>query len=105
MGGVRLVNANVIVGEVSTTVNVNVLVAVWPRPSSTVNVIVAAPVCTAAGVTVTVRSAPLPPNTMLASGTNAGLDEAAVTVNASTDVSASPTVNGRADVGVFSFVA
>ena len=39
-------------------------------PSLTVTVIVAVPVCPTAGVTVTVRFAPLPPKTMLAGGTN-----------------------------------
>ena len=37
-------------------------------PSLTVSVIVAVPVCPAAGVNVTVRFAPLPPKTMFASG-------------------------------------
>ena len=49
-------------------------------PSLTVTVIVAVPLWFAAGVTVTVRLAPLPPKTMFASGTSVWFDEVAVTV-------------------------
>src|SRR3954462_3019571 len=44
-------------------------------PSLTVTVIVDAPVCPDAGVTVTVRLAPLPPKTIFAVGTKVGFDE------------------------------
>ena len=49
-------------------------------PSLTVTVIVVVPVCPAAGVSVTVRLAPLPPKTMFAFGTSAGLVELPLTV-------------------------
>ena len=74
------------------------------RPSLTVRVIVAEPLAFAAGVTVTVRSAPLPPRTTFASGTSAWLLLVAVTVNAVADVSASPTVNASAPVVVSSLM-
>lgn len=45
-------------------------------PSLTVSVRVAVPVCMNAGVTVTVRFAPLPPMTMLLSGTSWVLEDA-----------------------------
>ena len=51
------------------TVNTNVSVEL-AVPSLTVSVIVALPFWLLAGVTVTVRLAPLPPSTMFASGTN-----------------------------------
>ena len=51
-------------------------------PSLTVSVMVAVPLWFAAGVTVTVRAAPLPPRTMFASGTSVWFDEVAVTVEA-----------------------
>ena len=50
------------------------------RPSLTVSVMVAVPVCPAAGVIVTVRLAPVPPNTMLALGTRVRFDELLLTV-------------------------
>ena len=62
------------------TVMTNVSTAV-SAPSLTVSVIVAVPDWFAAGVTVTVRLAPLPPSTTLASGTSAVLDDARVTVS------------------------
>ena len=74
------------------------------RPSLTVIVIVELPVCPAAGVTVTVRLAPLPPNTMLATGTSAELEELALNVRLFTGVSVSFTVNGIAAVAVFTVV-
>jgi len=84
------------------TVSTNVSTAEPPSPSVTVTVIVAVPNWLAAGVTVTVRSAPLPPNTMLAFGTNVVLDELPVRTKSATGVSASPTVNDSAAVLVSS---
>ena len=72
-------------------VNLNVSVSVF-APSLTVTVIVADPLWFAAGVTVTVRFAPLPPNTMFAFGTRVVLLEVPVRVRLSTGVSTSPTV-------------
>jgi hypothetical protein len=87
----------------AVTVSTNVSVAV-NVPSLTVTVIVAVPLKFVAGVTVTVRLAPEPPNTMLAFGTNVvSLDEP-LTVSDATAVSASPTVNESALVAVSSFV-
>jgi len=65
---------------------------VWGATVLTVTVMVAVPVCPAAGVTVTVRLAPLPPNAMLAFGTRVGLEELPLTVKLAAAVSASPTV-------------
>ena len=65
------------VGEPGFTVTKK-LVLVLLGPSFTVTVIVAAPVCPAAGVTVTVRLAPLPPNTIFRLGISPGLDDAAL---------------------------
>src|SRR5688572_25529806 len=56
------------------------------------------------GVIVTVRFAPLPPKTMLASGTNGALLEVPVTVKVATGLSGSAMVNAMAPVGVFSGV-
>src|SRR2546426_11256450 len=95
----------VIVGGVFTavTVSTNVSLALF-TPSLTVTVIVAVPVCPAAGVTVTVRFDPDPPKTMLLVGTSVGLDEPLLNVRLPTGVSASPIVNGIAAVGVFTVV-
>ena len=70
-------------------------------PSLTDTVIVAVPVPSAAGVTVTVRLAPLPPNTMFAFGTRAVFDELPDTVRLPAGVSRSPTVKASAAVLVF----
>src|ERR1044071_5545316 len=56
------------------------LVLVLAVPSLTVNVIVAVPFWFAAGVTVTVRLDPLPPNTMFAVGIRVGLEEVPLNV-------------------------
>ena len=66
--------------------------------------IVAVPDWFAAGVIVTVRFAPLPPNTMLAVGTSAVFDEPPVIVSDAAAVSMSPTVKLIAPVAVSSFV-
>src|SRR4029453_1038096 len=68
-------------------------------------VIKAVPFWFAAGVTVTVRLAPLTANTMLALGTRVGLDDVPLTIKLPTAVSASPTVKGIAPVAVSSLVA
>ncbi len=86
------------------TIKSNVSVAVPPFPSETNNVMVVVPVALAAGVSVTVRLAPLPPSTMLAFGTRAGLLEVAVTVKDAAAVSRSPTVKAMAPVAVSSVV-
>src|SRR4051794_33784114 len=93
------------VGGVFTwlTVSTKVSLALF-TPSLTVMVIVAVPVWPEAGVTVTLRLAPLPPNTMLLVGTNMRFDELAVRVRLPTGVSASLIVNGKAAVAVFTVV-
>ena len=60
---------------------------------TTVSVIWAVPVCPAAGVIVTVRLLPLPPNTTLALGISVVLLDCFETVSKPTAVSSSPTVN------------
>ena len=67
-------------------------------PSETVTVTVAAPLRLATGVAMTVRLAPLPPNTRLASGSKLGLLEAALTVRSAALLSTSPMVNAIAPV-------
>src|SRR3954466_3413281 len=93
------------VGAVFTplTVNKNWELAVEP-PSLTVTVMVAVPVWPLAGVTVTVRLAPLPPKIILALGTSVVLDELPARVRLASGVSASLIVNGMAAVGVFAVV-
>src|SRR5205823_12790233 len=59
----------------------------------TVRVMVAVPVCPAAGVTVTVRPAPEPPMVTFPFGTIAGFDDWTLTTRLPAAVSASPTVN------------
>ena len=86
------------------TVNTKLLVAV-SVPSLTVIVMVEEPLRPGAGVMTALRPAPLPPKTILATGTSAASDEVADKVNAFGEVSASPTVNAIGAVGVSSFVA
>ena len=62
------------------TVSVNDVALVF-EPSLTVTVTVARPEALAAGFTAMVRSAPLPPSTMLAVGSSVVFDEVAVTVS------------------------
>ena len=94
-----------IVGASLTALTVSrKLLLVVACPSLTVTVIVAVPLAFAAGVTVTVRSAPLPPRTMLESGTSASSLLVAVTVSAVAAVSASPTVKAIAPVAVSSSI-
>ena len=73
-------------------------------PSPTVMVMVAVPLSSAAGVITTLRPLPLPPKTMLPSGTNVVFDDVAESVRPLGWVSASPIVKAMGDVGVFSFV-
>ncbi len=80
------------------TVSRNVSTAEPLFASVTVTVIVAVPNAFASGVTVTVRFAPLPPNTMFALGTRAVFDELPVTTRSAAAVSMSPTVNANAPV-------
>jgi len=81
------------------TVSANPVLAL-KAPSLTVTVIVAVPVCPAAGVSVTVRLLPLPSNTIPLCGTSVGLDELPLNVRLPTGESASATVNGIAAVTV-----
>ena len=85
---------------VALTVNTKLSLAVR-LPSLTVTVMVDVPVWLSAGVTVTVRFAPEPPKTMLATGTKVGLEEAPETVRLPTAVCASPTVKAIGAVAVF----
>src|SRR5678815_1909735 len=78
------------------------LVLVLLVPSLTVSVIVVVPKALVTGVIVTVRFAPLPPNTMLFVGTSAGFDEPPLTVSEVAGVSKSPTVKPSAGVEVSS---
>ena len=74
-------------------------------PSLTVRVMVTGPpFWFAAGVTVTVRLAPLPPNMILALGMIVVELELPVTVNDATGSSKSPTVNDKAPVATSSFI-
>ena len=82
-----------IVGKSLTefTVSWNVSRLESVSPSVTVIVIVAEPNWFAAGVTVTVRSAPTPPKVIFAFGTSVRLDDEPETTKSPTGVSASPT--------------
>src|SRR5712691_1677865 len=94
----------VIVGGSFTAVTVSTkFVLAVSAPSLTVAVIVAVPNWLAAGVTVTVRFAPAPPNTMFAFGTSVGFDEVPLTVKLP-GVSASPTVKVIAPVVMSSLI-
>ncbi len=80
------------------------LVEAVSAPSLTVIVIVEVPLPPAAGVMTALRPAPLPPKTILATGTSVASDEVADRVNAFGEVWASPTVKAIGAVGVSSFV-
>ncbi len=69
-------------------------------PSLTVTVMTATPVWPLAGVTVTVRLPPLPPNAMLPLGTSAMLAEVPDKVRLAAGVSRSLTVKPRAGAAV-----
>src|SRR5687767_15472421 len=96
----------VMVGGALTAFTVRTkLVDAFSAPSLTAMVMVDVPLSPAAGVTTTVRSAPVPPpKTMLAIGTSVAFDDVADSVNPLGGVSASPIVNAIGSVGVFSFV-
>src|SRR5258706_11329865 len=85
------------------TVNTNVSF-VLAVPSLTVTVMVAVPNWFAAGVSVTVLFAPLPPKTMLPLGISVGFEEEPVTIKLAGSVSASPIVNEMGPSGVSSAV-
>ena len=80
------------------TVTVKLVVAVNPPPSFTVRVIVAVPLWPAAGRTLSVRDAPLPPNISLIAGNSVGLLDLHATDSKSTAVRSSPTVKGSVGV-------
>jgi hypothetical protein len=82
------------------TVSTNVAVATVLFASATVIVIVVDPDWPAAGVTVTVRFAPLPPNRMFVAGTSVAFDEAPTSVRLPAAVSMSPIVNAIWPVAV-----
>ena len=73
-------------------------------PSLTVAVIVEKPDLAAAGRTVTVRFAPLPPNVIAELGIKAGFDDDPDRMRFPAAVSLSLIVNARASVAVFSIV-
>ena len=88
-------------GKEWTALTVNKKLALLAAaPSLTVMVIVALPNWFAAGVTVTVRMAPLPPKTMFALGTRVGLEEAPESVKLATGESTSATMKGTTPVVV-----
>ena len=87
------------------TVKTKLVVEDNPPPSRTVNVMVALPVLPMTGVTVTVRDAPVPAKTILATGTSIVLLEASVTVNDVTGVRSSPTVKFNAEVAVLILIS
>src|SRR6266496_3070305 len=80
------------------------LVLVVICPSLTPAVIVALPVWLVAGVTVTIRFAPLPPNTMLFAGTSVGFEDPALKVRLVKGVSTSPIVKLNGPVEVFTLI-
>src|ERR1051325_499772 len=84
-----------------STVSRNDLLAL-AGPSLTFSVTVAVPDWLAAGVTVTVRLAPLPPNVMLAPGTRVGLEELPDSARLASGVSTSPIVNAIGPAGTCS---
>lgn len=88
-----------IVGAVFSVVTVKVnAVLAESAPSLTVAVIVAVPLWPAAGVTVRVREAPLPPRTRPDCGTNVTFEEEAVSTRLATGVESSPRVRLSAPV-------
>ena len=62
-------------------------------PSLALTVILAVPLYPAAGVTVTVRFEPDPPNAIFSVGTKVGFDDPPLSVKRSAKVRGSPTVN------------
>ena len=88
----------VIVGNTLFTNTVNEVFAVWPSRFVTVRVMVVVPLCPEAGVTVTVRAAPVPPRTILAVGTSVVLLEVPVTVSEVSGSSTSANTKANAPV-------
>src|SRR6185503_11570650 len=86
----------------AATVTVKLVLVEPPLPSVTVNVMIAEPDRCPAGVTMSARLVPLPPRTMLLSGTSDVSDDDAVTVNRSAGVSTSLTANGSTPVDMSS---
>ncbi len=97
----RLARSDSVGGALGGAVTVNRNVSLAENcPSLTVSVIVAVPDWPATGVIVTVRVAPLPPNTRFPADTSAGLDDDPVITRLMTVVSVSVTVKliGPVDV-------
>jgi len=90
--GIDEMVGGVLVGA-AVTVNMKLQLVVFVA-SLTFIVIVALPVLPAAGVTVTVRFAPLPPNTIFAVGTKEVEEEVPETIKLVGALSESPMVNG-----------
>ena len=95
------VTSEIVGGVLPVTVRTKLSLAVPPSPSVTVIVMVAVPDCSAAGVIVTVRLDPLPPNAMFATGTSVRFEDAPATVRAAAAVSTSPTVKLCGPLAVF----
>lgn len=77
--------------------SLKVVVAPSPALSFTVRVIFADPVTPDIGLTTTVRAAPIPPRTILATGTSVVLLEVAVTTSEAAGVKSSATVKFSTD--------
>src|SRR2546423_8343946 len=90
-------------GVAVPTVAAKVIEAV-ALPSLTVIVMFAEPVWPAAGVIVTVRLLPPPPNTIPATGITEGLEDVAASASEETGSSGSSIVNAIGPVAVFSRV-
>ena len=88
-----------IVGASGTEVTVSVKVRLAEfTPSLAVTVILLVPNPSATGVAVTVRFAPEPPKTILATGTSVGLLDVTLRVSEASGASASPMMNASAPV-------
>src|SRR5688572_7011374 len=90
-------------GVLAFTVNKKFVAAV-SAPSLTVTVMVEVPLPPGAGVMTTFRSAPVPPNVMLAFGTRVVFDEVPEIVKLPGCVSASPIVKAIAQLAAVPFV-
>jgi|SRR5687768_15272484 len=86
------------------TVRVNVVDTAGALWSLTKIVMLTIPLCPAAGVTVTVRSEPVPSKVIPPVGTIVVLLEVSETMRSAAGVSGSPIVKGSGSVGVFSAV-
>ena len=84
---------------------VRVKLSLWVAiPSFTITVIRVLPDIFVAGVTLTVRVMPLPPNVMLLIGTRLAFEDKAVRVKLPAGVSTSPIVKAIGPAGASSFV-